>query len=236
MNCKDCEPDVLLPTCRSDADCHNGGTCRPIWPAPSAPSTHRNVCFGHSDALLVPVHGLVACARHSVGIAALQPIPDSRFLAALRGGLAVLATGRPITVRLLVRQYPPDGADAAALLSSFTSGRRRTPGARLTLSVAAMRSCTSSEACRSFSWPHAKFMDGNEVLVGGHNFWSEDYLVDKPVHDLSLRVGGPAGASASRFADRLWRFVCANPDGKPAVQLASFASAGSVVPSLVRHS
>jgi hypothetical protein len=230
LDCKDCEPDVLLPVCRSDADCHNGGTCRPIWPAPTAPSTHRNVCFGHSDALLLPVHDLVAGARNSVDIAALQPVPDSRFLAALRGGLAVLAaSGRPIAVRLLVGQYPPDGVDAAALLSSLTSGLGGMPGARLTLSVAAMRSCTASEACGSFSWPHAKFIviDGSEVLVGGHNLWSEDYLVDKPVHDLSLRARGPAAASASRFADRLWRFVCDNLDRKPAVQLASFASAGS---------
>jgi phosphatidylserine/phosphatidylglycerophosphate/cardiolipin synthase-like enzyme len=177
------------------------------------------------------VHDLIADARHSVDIAALQPVPDTRFLAALRAGLAVLAaSGRPIAVRLLVGQYPPDGADAAALLSSLTSGLRDAPGAQLTISVAAMRSCTSVEACRSFSWPHAKFIviDGHEVLVGGHNFWSEDYFVDKPVHDLSLRARGPAAASASRFADRLWRFVCDNLDRKPAVQLTSYTSAGSV--------
>ena len=230
LDCKGCEPDLLLPACRSDADCRDGGTCQPIWPAPGAPSTKRNVCFGHSDALLVPVHDLVAGARHSVDIAALQPVPDTRFLAALRSGLAVLAaSGRPIVVRLLVGQYPPDGADAATLLSSLTAGLPGTPGAQLTVSVAAMRSCTSAELCRSFSWPHAKFIviDGSEVLVGGHNFWSEDYLVDKPVHDLSLRARGPAAASASRFADRLWQFVCANLDRKPAVQLASFTSAGN---------
>ena len=119
-----CRPAAAMPTAA------NGGTCRPIWPAPGAPSTHRNVCFGHSDALLLPVHDLVAGARHSVDIAALQPVPDTRFLAALRAGLAVLAaSGRPIAVRLLVGQYPPDGADAAALLSSLTSGLRGTPGA-----------------------------------------------------------------------------------------------------------
>jgi phosphatidylserine/phosphatidylglycerophosphate/cardiolipin synthase-like enzyme len=230
LDCKDCEPDVLLPPCRSDADCRNGGTCRAIWPARSAPSVRRNVCFGHSEALLLPVHDLVAGARFSVDIAALQPLPDTRFLAALRAGLEALAdSGRPVTVRLMVGQYPPDGADAAALLSSLTAGLRDTPGARLTLDVAVMRSCTSFEACRSFSWPHAKFIaiDGEQVLVGGHNFWSEDYFVDKPVHDLSLRAAGPAAASASRFADRLWRFVCANLDRKPAVQLARFAGAAS---------
>ena len=47
--------------------------------------------FGQSDALLGPVRDLVARARHGVDIAALQPGPDTRFLAALRSGLAVLA-------------------------------------------------------------------------------------------------------------------------------------------------
>ena len=79
-----------------------------------------------------------------------------------------------------------------------------------------MRSCTAFETCKSFSWTHAKFIaiDGREALVGGHNLWSEDYLVDNPVHDLSMLVRGPAAASASRFADRLWQFVCANLDKK----------------------
>jgi phosphatidylserine/phosphatidylglycerophosphate/cardiolipin synthase-like enzyme len=226
FDCRDCERDIGLPACRSDADCPNGGVCAPFWPAPAAPAARRQVCFGHSDALLLPVHDLVAGARHSVDIAALQPVPNSRFLAALRAGLSELsASGRPVKVRVIVGQYPPDGADAMALLSSLTSGL--TPRGRLSVSVAAMRSCTADQRCRSFSWPHAKFIavDGNEALVGGHNLWSEDYLVDRPVHDLSMRVRGPAAASASRFADRLWEFVCSNLARKPAVQLATFPGA-----------
>jgi phosphatidylserine/phosphatidylglycerophosphate/cardiolipin synthase-like enzyme len=228
LDCRECERDVMLPACRSDADCPNGGTCGTIWPEPAAPAASRKVCFGHSDALLLPLYELVAGARRTVDIAALQPVPDTRFLAALRAGLTELAAiGRPVTVRVLVGQYPPDGVDAAALLSSLSSGLRDLPGARLSLSVAAMRSCTALEDCKSFSWPHAKFLaiDGSEVLVGGHNFWSADYLSDRPVHDLSMRLRGPAAASASRYADRLWQFVCANVGKKPSVQFASFASA-----------
>jgi phosphatidylserine/phosphatidylglycerophosphate/cardiolipin synthase-like enzyme len=231
LDCKNCERDVMLPACNSDADCPNGGTCGTIWAATTgAGSARRKVCFGHSDALLLPVHDLVAGARRSVDIAALQPKPDTRFLAALRSGLNELAaSGRPIAVRLIIGQYPPDDVDAAALLSSLTSDLRDIPGARLTVSVAAMRSCTTFENCNSFSWPHAKFIaiDGREALVGGHNLWSEDYLVDNPVHDLSMLVRGPAAGSPSRFADRLWQFVCANLDKKPSVQLANFASGQS---------
>ena len=232
FDCKNCERDVMLPACSSDADCPSGGTCGTIWAATAgAGSARRKVCFGHSDALVLPVHDLVAGARRSVDIAALQPKPDMRFLAALRSGLNELAaSGRPVTVRLIIGQYPPDGVDAAALLSSLTSELRDIPGARLTVNVAAMRSCTAFENCKSFSWPHAKFIaiDGREALVGGHNLWSADYLVDNPVHDLSMLVRGPAAASPSRFADRLWQFVCANLDKKPSVQLASFASGQSM--------
>jgi hypothetical protein len=106
LACKDCERDVLLPSCTSDADCPNGGTCRTIWPAtPSALPAKRTVCFGHSDALLLPVHDLIANARRSVDIAALQPAPDTRFLGAVRAGLNTLAaSGRPVVVRLMIGQ------------------------------------------------------------------------------------------------------------------------------------
>jgi phosphatidylserine/phosphatidylglycerophosphate/cardiolipin synthase-like enzyme len=224
LDCKGCSPDVLLPICNSDTDCGNGGACRPIWPA-TADGPRRKVCLGHSDALLLPTHDLVASAQRFVDIAALQPVPDIRFLAALRAGLTkIAASGRPVTVRLLVGQYPPAGVDAAALLASLISDARGIPGSRLSVNVAAMRSCTAAEECRSFSWPHAKFIavDGREALVGGHNLWSADYLIDSPVHDLSMLVKGPASASASRFADRLWRFVCANLGRKQSVQLATF--------------
>ena len=227
LDCKNCARDVLLPSCNSDADCPGGGTCGTVWAATGAPSGRRKVCFGHSDALLLPVHDLIAGARRFVDIAVLQPVPDTRFLGALRAGLNDLAASRrPVTVRLIVGQYPPDGSDAAALLAQLTSELRDIPGARLTIDVAAMQSCSASQPCKGFSWPHAKFIavDGSVARVGGHNLWSEDYLIDNPAHDLSMLVRGPAAASASRFADRLWQFVCANLDKKPAVQLATFTS------------
>jgi len=66
---------------------------------------------------------------------------------------------------------------------------------------AAMRSCTSFDDCDSFSWNHAKIIsvDGREALVGGHNLYSRDYLVDDPVHDLSMRISGPAAAQCLRL-------------------------------------
>ena len=46
--------------------------------------------------------------------------------------------------------------------------------------------------------------DGREALVGGHNLWHADYLGFAPVHDLSMRVTGPAAGEAHAFLDLLW--------------------------------
>lgn len=232
LDCKDCDRDILLPSCSTDTDCAGGGVCGTIWPLPGSPrGADRKVCFGHSDALLVDVHDLVAAARQSVDINLLQPAPDTRFLGALRNALNDLARSRrPVSVRIIVGQYPPDEANASAFLSELTSELRDIPRARLTVSVAAMRSCAVTEDCDSYSWNHAKIVtvDGREAMVGGHNMWSPDYLVDNPVHDLSMRVRGPAAASASRFADRLWQYVCASVGKKASISLANFASGQSV--------
>ena len=207
LRCKEgqsCAEDVALPFCSTDADC-GGGTCGTIWPLAGS-RERRKVCLGHSDALADRLQGLIAGARQSVDITLLQPFPDGRFLAAIRAGLAELAQRRrPIVVRILLGQHPPDGADAAPFLEKL--GVANTS---LRVFVTAMRACFAGEECDGFSWNHAKIVsvDGRVAMVGGHNFWSEDYLVDRPVHDLSMVVHGPAAAAASRFADRMWRFVC----------------------------
>jgi phosphatidylserine/phosphatidylglycerophosphate/cardiolipin synthase-like enzyme len=73
-----------------------------------------------------------------------------------------------------------------------------------------MRSCNREPPCGALSWNHAKIVavDGRRAIVGGHNMWSADYLVDAPVHDLSMEVEGPAATDAHRFLDELWDFLC----------------------------
>ena len=174
----------------------------------------------HSDAFARQVHDLVASARRRVDIAMLQPVPDGAFLEALRTALQELARRGPMTVRVILGQYPPDNVDVPAFFKALTEG---VDTARLDLSVAAFRSCVAFEDCDSYSWNHAKIIavDGRDALVGGHNMWAEDYLVDDPVSDLSMRVQGPAATSAARFIDRLWQYVCANTDKKDSIALAT---------------
>lgn len=182
---------------------------------------------GHSDFLVGMVRDLVASAQRRVDITLLAPPPDKLFLDGLWEALMTLAErGRPITVRILIGYYPTAEVDTGAFLKALTSGLEAQPKARLTISVAAMRSCVVFEDCDSYSWNHAKIVtvDGVDALVGGHNMWTLDYLLDDPVHDLSMRVHGPAAASAARYADRLWAYVCANLERKPSISLSNFVS------------
>ena len=232
IGCKDCEADISLPACSTDADCR-GGTCTAIWQrTPGLQTAARKVCLGHSDALPLRIHDLVASARQSVDIVELQPAPNGRFTAALRAAVAELAfSRRKVEVRVLIGQFPPKGVDATAFLNELVESARNIPGSRVTLSVSAMRACTVLESCNSFSWNHGKLIvvDGREAIVGGHNLWTEDYLTDNPVHDLSMQVRGPAATSASRFADRLWSYVCSNLDYKDSISLASFSAGQSEI-------
>ena len=155
----------------------------------------------------------------------MQPAPTGHFTAALRAAIVERALSRRrIEVRVLIGQFPPKGVDAAAFLKELTDPARDIPGSGVTVSVLAMRTCTVLESCNSFSWNHGKFIvvDGREVIVGGHNLWTEDYLTDNPVHDLSMQVKGPAAASASRFADRLWSYVCSNLTYKDSISLVTY--------------
>src|SRR5476649_2227198 len=211
LDCKDCEKDVLLPSCSSDADC-GGGACGTIWPAPWS-TVRRKVCFGHSDALVNRLYDLISGAKSSVDISLLAPVPDTRFLGTLRAAFGALARiGRQISIRVLVGQYPGNSVDTGAFLANVITEMKEVAGAHVRIGIAAVQSCTSIDDCDSFSWNHSKIIsvDGREALVGGHNLYSGDYLVGDPVHDLSMRVSGPAAASASRFADTLWQFICSN--------------------------
>jgi phosphatidylserine/phosphatidylglycerophosphate/cardiolipin synthase-like enzyme len=221
LDCKNCEPDVLLPSCSSDADC-GGGTCGTIWPAAGG-TARRQVCFGHSDALVNRIYDLIAGAKSTVDITLLQPPPDTRLLGTLRAAFGALArSGRQVSIRILIGQYPPDTVDTKDFLDKVSADMKDVAGAHVRLIVAAMRSCTSFDDCDSYSWNHAKIIavDGREALVGGHNLYSRDYLVDDPVHDLSMRISGPAAASASGYVDTLWQYVCSNLAAGKAISLS----------------
>jgi len=59
------------------------------------------------------------------------------------------------------------------------------------------------------SWNHSKVIavDGKYLHTGGHNLWSDVYLKEDPVHDLSLEMEGDAAHDAHLFANDQWRWI-----------------------------
>lgn len=222
VHCTDCDADFRLPLCRSDADCGEvGAHCGRLRSFAASPElVGKKLCLGQADPMIDRWYSLIAGAREAVDITQLAPAPDARFMAALRNALTMLARSRrAVVVRVLIGQFPPDNVDVKAMLDDLVRDARGVPGSRLTVYAAAMRSCTATPGCSSFSWNHSKILavDGRQALVGGHNLRSLDYLDADPIHDISMTLTGPAAADAHRFADRLWGFVCANTGHDPEV-------------------
>lgn len=217
LDCQDCDADFRLRECREPSQCGDG-RCGLLSASVARPGDRpRRFCLGHSDALLDVFYKLVVSAQHAVDLVMLEPPADTRFLAALRNAITWLAySGRPVTVRVVVGDYPPEGVDAEALLQQLVRDARAAPTSRLRVYAAATRSCDASPSCAGLSWNHAKIVaaDGRRAIVGGINLWSPDYLANDPVHDLSMLVAGPAAHDAHRFADALWRSVCSRAPEK----------------------
>ena len=214
----DCDPDFALPICSRDAACAAaGGVCARLDAFNATPErAGKRTCLGHSDGLVDRFYRLIAGAHEGVDITTLQPLPDYRFLAALRNAITALTrSGQTVTVRFLIGQYPSGGFNIEKFLEELVRDAKAIPGGRLTVYAAMMQSCAGEPSCGSFSWNHAKIVtvDGRAALVGGHNMWSPDYLVDEPIHDISMQLRGSAAADAHRYADRLWQFVCDREGG-----------------------
>jgi phosphatidylserine/phosphatidylglycerophosphate/cardiolipin synthase-like enzyme len=213
-DCKHCDPDFRLHACAAASRC-GGRPCVALAASAAAPGERpRKFCVGHSDPVIDRFYGLIVSAQQSVDITMLAPAADLRVLAALRNGITWLAhSGRAVTIRAIVGDYPPAGFDAAAFLHELVRDAAAVPTSRLRVYAAATRSCDVNASCGGISWNHAKIVavDGQRAIVGGHNLWTPDYLVAAPVHDISMAVEGPAAYDAHRFADALWRSVCALP-------------------------
>ena len=221
-----CDPDFLLRACNTDADCIYGGTCTTlastVWTPGDAPYA---LCAGHSDALVDDVYTTITSAQRFVDITSLSA-PDGRFLAAIRNGLTFLSqTGRSIEVRVLVGNYPGEYSETTAMLHDLT--RDLPSGTALSVSVAAYRYGLDS-------WNHAKIVavDGRRAIVGGMNLWTQHYLNKDAVHDVSIRLDGPAAGDAHRFANELWNFTCNSWSFGGSTQVTSYPGDTSRCPAM----
>jgi phosphatidylserine/phosphatidylglycerophosphate/cardiolipin synthase-like enzyme len=231
-----CEADFHLPFCRRNSDCGGSGiVCGRLAAFDASPDlVGKRLCLGRPDAVIDRFYQPIVDAQQAVDITLLQPVPDFRFLAALRNAMTMLARShRAVTVRVLVGQYPPGGVDAKGFLAELVRDAKTVPGARLTVYAAGMRSCGGDVLCPSLSWNHAKIIaiDGKTAVVGGHNMYSQDYLIDQPIHDISMQLQGSAAIDAHRYADELWQYVCDHDDPISAVSMYAYRSGSAELSS-----
>ena len=59
------------------------------------------------------------------------------------------------------------------------------------------------------SWNHTKLIavDGRYLHTGGHNLWSDVYMKNEPVHDISIQLEGTVAHDAHNYADTQWAFI-----------------------------
>jgi phosphatidylserine/phosphatidylglycerophosphate/cardiolipin synthase-like enzyme len=202
-----CDADFGLVRCTTSSDCGAGGRCAPLAATVKRPGDAAvSLCVGHSDAVLDDVYRTLTAGERVVDLTSLLP-PDGRFIPAIRNAITFLGnSGRPVTVRLLFGAFPVQGVvNSKEVLRTLTRDLPRS--APIDVFVGNFRSSNLPP-----SWNHSKIIaaDGRLALVGGHNLWTQHYLDKNPVHDLSMRVEGPAAADGHLFANQLWAWTCAN--------------------------
>jgi phosphatidylserine/phosphatidylglycerophosphate/cardiolipin synthase-like enzyme len=200
-----CDLDFLLLRCTTQADCTLGGRCTEVASTVTKPGQlARKLCTGHSDAFYDDIYKVIASARDFADLSSLEQ-PDGRFEVALRNAITYLShSTQPVRVRLLYGAVPSRAEYTDQVLASLT--RDVEPTSLIKVGVGMYRS-------NLVSWNHTKLFaaDGRTAIVGGHNMWTQHYLQQSPVHDISMRVSGRAAADASVFANELWKLACHPP-------------------------
>ncbi len=235
------DPQLGLPYCENDQDCAKLKPLARCMALKALSSTGKKVCVGHSDTILDTIFQDLIQAEKSIDILSLQR-DDQRFRGLLTLAAEHLAhSGKSVTIRYLLGVPPelPAATDEAAtgedlLLDHLIKEIPNEPGSNVTMFQAKMLyrmdpkyrdplqkwlKSVGMEALGKLldlgSWNHSKIIavDGRTAIVGGHNLWTYDYLTTSyPVHDLSMRLRGPAAQDAHNFANRLWKLVCSSPE------------------------
>ena len=165
-----------------------------------------------ADAITSRMTEIVAGAERSVTLSNLWPPPDGAFREAIVDGLKqAVAAGRTPTVRVMLGTPPTQFKDSE--FTAWFNALVADVGGKVPIQAAAMSTYRFKWYTPFTSWNHSKVLavDGRSAIVGGMNYWSNDYLqVTDPVNDVSITLDGPAAADATRFEDVIWGWICDN--------------------------
>lgn len=174
---------------------------------------------------------ITADATTIVDLTTLYPFPDDLFRQALIDGLAqsYKKGNRPL-IRMTAGvppSYSINGATPKQWMEDLVAAISSESGVSADQIPMAIASVATSWG---YSWNHSKIVavDGQQATIGGHNFWTADYLqTDNPVSDVTLHHQGPVVAKAHDYIDNQWAFICANT-GWSGILNVSYAATDAV--------
>lgn len=208
--------DHLLHTCSQDDDCqardpsYASGTCQVVHSTVTTPGQQpQQLCVSHSYHHYETVYKTMIKAKKFVDITSLDS-PDSigsggapdKYAVAIRNAITYLSnTGEPVIVKLHFGSVFMAREDTKAILDLLTADMNKS--SPMQVYVSTMRAFQDS-------WNHGKIVavDGRYLLEGGSNYYTYDYLLEHPVHDVSMVTEGSNALTAHRYAANLWRPVC----------------------------
>lgn len=172
---------------------------------------HNPAVFDYVPAavnLTTAIEDLIATATATVDISVLYPFPSGRFFTAIRNGL-LRSQAPELRVRITAGFYFPIQPllDPVLAIDDFIRSLGLPMERRISVHVAAMQTWATS-------WNHAKLLivDGQRVVSGGHNYWSDDYTQFAPVSDVSFRFSGPAAQVGESFINNVWNRMWTDPN------------------------
>jgi len=223
LKCKDVDTEEYF----------EAGLCREVASTrTSEESEAKNLCVGHSFELYDRMYNHIIQAEHFVDITSLDSFDligtntqrkflkdGMQFAAMVRNALTYLAsTGREITIKCHFGSIPGieisemfdkgsvqvnNNEQTEHILKEITKGLDQYPDQKLTVWVGTYRYNLSN-------WNHGKIIaiDGKKLITGGTNYYSQHYLQEDPVHDVSMQISGGPAITAHKFAEALWRTSC----------------------------
>lgn len=209
-NAWDCDKAFKRQLCEVDSDCRAAKTeCLPLEASVSQlGQSPTKMCLGMGDDLLDRFYKNLTAAEHELDFVSLAP-PSGRFNTAMINALALLSQRESVPqIRLL---FSGNTSGLAALVSTDTILKRIMKELEVTApaSFQNLRINLAWLANVKLSWNHTKIIvaDGSTALVGGHNFWDEQYLGDRRIFDLSMEYSGDGASKARDFVNTLWAAV-----------------------------
>lgn len=204
-----CNVDFGSFGCETDEDCaahertesqqlYAPGLCKAVHSTVTKPGgIPERLCVSHSYSHYENVYNTMIQAKEFIDVTSLDSSDGigyggapNKYTAAMRNALTYLShTGNPVIVKFHFGAITAAAEDTKVIIDEFTRDMNK----ESEMQVFAGTTRTSTD-----SWNHGKIVavDGKALLQGGSNYYPYDYLMEHPVHDISMKTTGSNAITA----------------------------------------